>query len=319
MITAPDFKKKQIAFVLFNEGEKLTFNNDNFTVKTEDGKIKFQCSCYRLFAVFVVGHCAITSALIQSAKKFGYFIVLMTSSYRVYSFLGAIKEGNTLLRKKQYEYNDLCIAKHIIKNKIQNQANLLIKSRNKSDSIKDAVVALECYSNEISSVNTLGEIMAYEGLSSKIYFQNCFNNVLWSGRQPRVKCDYVNAILDIGYTLLFSFVDALLCSYGFDTYCGVLHRQFYMRKSLVCDIVEPFRPLIDVEIKKAINLREFQENDFDIVNLQYRLNWKNSTKYIKVLMNPIIENKDAIFAYVQSYYRAFMKDAPISDYPTFFI
>ena len=60
--------------------------------------------------------------------------------------------------------------------------------------------------------------MAYEGLASKLYFRNHFNNVLWIGRKLRIKRDYVNAVLDIGYTILFSFIDALLSCYGFDTY-----------------------------------------------------------------------------------------------------
>ena len=64
MFTAPDFKKKQIVFVMFHEGDKLAFNNDNLVVKDADGKVKLQCTCYRLFLVFAVGHTSITSVLI---------------------------------------------------------------------------------------------------------------------------------------------------------------------------------------------------------------------------------------------------------------
>ena len=124
-----------------------------------------------------------------------------------------------------------------------------------------------------------------------------------------------NATLDIGYTLLFAFIEALLCSYGFDTYCGVMHRQFYMRKSLVCDLVEPFRVIIDHSVKKAINLRQIQEKDFTVVQNQYRLNWDKSSSYVQFLMMPIIEEKDEIFLYVQNYYRAFMKELPAEAYP----
>ena len=81
MFTAPDFSKKQIVFVLFNEGEKLAFSNDNLVVKDSFGKIKFQCTCYRLFIVFAIGHTSITSALIQKAQKFGFYIALMTPRF----------------------------------------------------------------------------------------------------------------------------------------------------------------------------------------------------------------------------------------------
>ena len=317
MITAPDFNKKQIVFVLFNEGEKMALSNSNLIVKDSDGKIKFQISCYRLFLVFAVGHCSVTSALIQDAKKFGFFIALMTPGFRLYQILGAEKEGNTLLRKKQYEYKSLDIAKHITENKINNQLYELKSVRCKNDMIKEAIKTISSYSAKISDVTTLNELMAYEGLSSKLYFKNHFNNVLWNGRQPRIKRDYINSALDIGYTLLFTFTDALLCSYGFDTYCGVMHRQFYMRKSLVCDLVEPFRPIIDHTIKKAVNLGQIKSEDFMVINNQYRLKWKESAKYVKILMTPLVEEKDMIFLYVQSYYRAFMKELPANEFPVY--
>jgi len=317
MFTAPDFSKKQIVFVLFNEGEKLAFSNDNIVVKDLNGKTKFQCTCYRLFVVFAVGHTSITSVLIQKAKKFGFFIALMTTGFRLYSLIGAGKDGNTLLHRKQYLYDSLDIAKHITANKMKNQKQELKNIRNKNESVKEAIVFIDKYIASLENATKLDEIMAYEGIASKLYFKNHFNNVEWHGRQPRIKRDFINSSLDIGYTLLFTFIDALLESYGFDTYCGVMHRQFYMRKSLVCDIVEPFRTLIDHEIKKAINLKQIKEDDFLVLNNQYKLKWSESSRYISILMKPIVENKEGIFAYIQSYYRAFMKELSAKDFPIF--
>ncbi len=319
MFTSPDFCNKQIVFVLFNEGEKLAFSNDNIVVKDKNGKIKFQTTCYRLFIIFAVGHTSITSALIQKTKKFGFFIALMTPGYRLYAIIGNSKDGNTLLRRKQYSYNKLELAKKIIVNKMNNQKHELKIVRNKSDSVKEAIALIDNYMTDVTSADTLNKIMAYEGLASKLYFKNHFNNILWKGRQPRVKLDYVNSTLDIGYTLLFTFIDALLLTYGFDTYCGVMHRQFYMRKSLVCDLVEPFRTLIDHAVKKGINLGQIKEDDFLLVNNQYRLKWSESSRYVKILMTPIINNKESIFRYIQSYYRCFMKDLPEKAFPEYIL
>ena len=317
MLSSLDFDKKQIIVILFNEGEKISFSNDNIIVKTAEGKIKFQCSCYRLFVVYAVGNCSLSTVLISKAKKFGFFIALMTTGFRLYSIIGADKDSNTLLKMKQYSYNGLDLAKHITKNKVMNQAKVLNCVRNKNKSQKDAIEILKSYLPKIDGSSTLNEIMAYEGLCAKMYFKNHFNNVLWQGRQPRLKRDIVNSTLDIGYTLLFSFIDALLSCYGFDTYCGVMHKQFYMRKSLVCDIVEPFRPLIDMQVKKSINLKQIKEEDFLLQNSQYRLKWALSSKYVQILMKPIMENKNSIFLYIQSYYRAFMKDLPSDKFPVF--
>lgn len=48
-----------------------------------------------------------------------------------------------------------------------------------------------------------------------------------------------------------------------------------MRKSLVCDIMEPFRPIIDWRVRIGINLRQFKEDDFVKINNQWHLDYKN--------------------------------------------
>ena len=139
-----------------------------------------------------------------------------------------------------------------------------------------------------------------------------FDNVQWNGRKPRIKSDYVNVVLDIGYTMLFNIVDAMLQVYGFDTYYGVFHKCFYMRKSLVCDIMEPIRPIIDYEVRKAINLGQCKIDDFEKYDEHWCLKYKNNPQYIQLLMQAIMEYKDEIFMYIQSYYRYFMKMKSVS-------
>ena len=317
MLSNTDFSKKQIIVVFFNKGEKLSFQNDNIIIKNSDAKVIHQSTCYRLFAVFVVGNTTITTGLIQRAKKFEFSIVLMTTSMRTYQILGAKKEGNTLLRAKQYSYSSLDIAKHIAKNKMLNQRTLLNTQRQKCDELKQAIAAIDDYVLKIDTSTSISDIMGYEGAASRVYFKNHFNNVVWKGRKPRIKCDMTNALLDIGYTLLFSFIEAMLEVYGFELYIGVLHKAFYMRKSLVCDLVEPFRCLVDDCVKKGINLGQFKEKDFIVENLRYDLIWKKSPDYVSVLMQPLLDNKTEIFQYVQMYYRAFMKQLDECEYPNF--
>jgi CRISPR-associated protein Cas1 len=165
----------------------------------------------------------------------------------------------------------------------------------------------------------LYQILGIEGSAARTYFPRIFDNVKWQGRKARIKSDYVNASLDIGYTILFNIVDALLNVYGFDEYYGVLHRCFYMRKSLVCDLMEPMRPIIDYATRKAINLKQIKEEDFQIYNHRYILNWKKSPEYTQLYLKAILEYKEAIFLYIQGYYRAVMKQKPVSEYPVFLL
>lgn len=80
---------------------------------------------------------------------------------------------------------------------------------------------------------------------------------------------------------------------------------------------EPFCPIIDSAILKALNLGQVKDDDFWKNQNQYILPWKNSKKYVGLILEAIMEYKNEIFIYLQSYYRAFMRNKAAEDYPVF--
>jgi CRISPR-associated protein Cas1 len=320
MIDKTDFVKKQIVFYFPSQGDKMSFQNDNLLIKDKDKKTKFQVTCYRIFLIFVVGDTTITTGLLSRAKKFGFSLCLMNRNMKMYQFISARMEGNTVLRCHQYEYHEMEVGRYITLNKIMNQRKMLMAFRNKSEWLKEGIAELDVHIENLKEPELdLYQILGIEGSAARTYFPRIFDNVKWQGRKARIKSDYVNASLDIGYTILFNIVDALLNVYGFDEYYGVLHRCFYMRKSLVCDLMEPMRPIIDYATRKAIHLKQIKEEDFQIYNHRYTLNWKKSPEYTQLYLKAILEYKEAIFLYIQGYYRAVMKQKPVSEYPVFLL
>lgn len=319
MLSVPDFVRKQIVIVFFAKGEKLSFMNDNLVVRDEDGKIKYQCTCYRIFAVYAVGIGSVTSGLIQRSKKFGFSIVLFTTTFRPYQTIGFSLAGNTLLHKQQYSYHGIELGRHIIENKIANQRYLLMSIRGKSVAQKEAVEKIDAITEHVRAAENLHELMGYEGSASRLFFSWYFDSFPWKRRAPRTKSDIPNTVLDIGYSLLFSFIEAILDCFGFDLYCGVMHTNFYMRKSLVCDIIEPFRCLIDAQIKKAFNLSQCKEEDFICQNGRFFLKWEKNAAYISWLINPLIERREDIYLYVQNYYRCFMRGKSSDQFPKYLL
>lgn len=320
MLDINEFNKKQIVFFVPAEGDKISYHNDNMVIRDKDKNIKYQLSCYRIFLLIVVGDATITTGIIRRVRKFGISICFMTLGFRIYGMLGYEMEGNTVLRQKQYAFHEWTIARHIIRNKILNQKQALARMRSKTEDVREAIILLEQYQNMLlNSSLQRQEIIGIEGIASKVYFGRVFNNVKWNGRKPRIKSDYVNALLDIGYTLLFNYLDAILRVFGFDVYYGVLHTCFYMRKSLVCDIMEPFRPIIDWQVRKGINLRQFREEDFCVCNGRWQLEYKKSAQYARIFLEAILNRKQDIFLYIRSYYRCFMKEKNIEAYPVFLL
>lgn len=319
MLDINDFKAKQIVVFMPVKGDKLSFKNDNLVIKDKDGFIKYQHTCYRIFMIIIIGDCTITTGLLNRAKKFGISICFMSYTFRFEYAIQNGLQGNNYLHEKQYKYNSTELGRWIILNKIKNQRRTLNMIRNKSDFIKDGIDILDKYIEKIESERemTRESILGYEGNAAKVYFPRVFDNVSWNSRKPRIKFDYVNSLLDIGYTILFNFIDCILQVYDFDVYEGVLHTAFYMRKSLTCDIMEPFRTIIDWRVRKGINLGQFKKEDFVLIKDQYKLEYKQSGKYASIFMEDILNNKECIFLYVRAYYRAFMKGLAVDAFPEF--
>lgn len=315
MLSKPDFVEKKVILVFTKNGDKISFKNDNLIINDSQGKMKLQISCYKIFSVFIVGGFNITTGIVERSKRFGFSIVLFTMGFKVYEVINYAMEGNTLLRKKQYETkksND--IAKQLIINKIENQRDMLKRIRKKE--IFDGILNLDVEIEKLVKNNyTTFEMMGIEGTTAKVYFNRIFKEYGWKGRQPRVKRDEINLLLDIGYTVLFNYLEGILNIYGFDVYKGNLHKEFYKRKSLVCDIIEPFRPIVDYKIRKAYNLGQLKNYRYTIDNGKYGLSWKDTENFVTLILEEIIKYRECIFEFIQQYYRWFMKDKHICEFP----
>lgn len=98
-------------------------------------------------------------------------------------------------------------------------------------------------------------IRGVEGSAAKAYFSglsSLFSAELgFTTRNRRPPRDPVNAVLSLGYVLLYA--DATMAAHetGLDPFVGFLHRTEFSRHSLACDLMEPARPLID---RFALNL-----------------------------------------------------------------
>lgn len=317
MLSLPDFREKNIIICFASEGQKLSFKNDNLIIKDADDEITLQTTCHKIFSLWIVGNITITSGILEKSKKFGFSIYLLSHSCRPYGLWSSPTEGNFLLRKKQYAYNKLSIARHLVNNKIFNQIELLKSIRNKPQGAKDAITQMMSYAEKTVTASDLQMLLGLEGVASRLYFTHWYADMPWNGRKPRAKMDIINTTLDIGYTYLFNISECMLNLYGFDLYQGVYHRSFYQRKSLVCDIVEPFRCIIDQQIKRSYGLKQMKSDDFREQKGQYFLKIEKNKDYTRWLIQSILEYKEDMFSYVQGYYRCFMREKPIEEYPIF--
>ena len=119
----------------------------------------------------------------------------------------------------------------IVREKIRHQARLL-EDRGMIEE------AGELYSlrEEVRSGDTTNR----EAIAAKLYFQALF------GREfSRDDANDLNAFLNYGYAIILSTVNREIVSRGYLTQCGICHRNEFNHFNLACDLMEPFRPMID--------------------------------------------------------------------------
>lgn len=297
-----------------NSGELMLEELEGDKKKTLT-KFPFQ----KLLALFIIGHITVTTPLIDKCKKYGVALVVMKPNLRPVFFLANSAEANYLLRKKQFEYSteDLSIAKCIVYNKVLNQKAALSKTRKKDSYTVDAIKQCDAALDTLPDIDEYNQLMGLEGTVAKTYFSAYYQNQNWKGRHPRMKSDVLNVTLDIGYSILFNFMESFIRMFGFDLYVGVYHRLWFKRKSLVCDLMEPFRCIIDHATLLAFNRKQFSEKDFKLIKQEYHLKYENCADYYKVFYDELIAKKMDIFKFVQQYYRYFMGCKSVKEYPIF--
>ena len=321
MFTNKDIEFKTIYVINCIKDRELRVSNGELLLEEiEEKKTLTKLPFQKILALFVIGHIHITTPLIDKCKKYNVALIVTKPSLRPVFYWSNSAEANYLLRQKQYQLpkEDITIAKWIVFNKVSNQLSLLHKSRKSDDLTLEAKdICNKALSQWLGKITKYNKLMGLEGYVSKAFFSAYFQDLKWEARRPRAKSDAINATLDIGYTILFNYVECFVRMFGFDVYAGVYHRLWFKRKSLICDLVEPFRCIIDRAVRTAYNRKQFTEKDFTIHKGEYRLKIEKNADYTKVFFDALIPYKTEVFKFVRSYYRCFMQGKRIIDYPKF--
>ena len=321
MFTNKDIEHRTVFVINCIKERNLRVSNGELLLEdTEEKKTLTKLPFQKILAIFVVGHISITTPLIDKCKMHNVALVVVKPSLRPIFYWSNLAEANYLLRKKQFYFpaDDISIAKWLVYNKVHNQETLLHRTR-KSDDVTDEAIAIckKALSEWLPRVVDYNKLMGLEGYVSKAFFSAYFQNLDWESRRPRAKCDVLNTTLDIGYTVLFNFIECFVRMFGFDLYVGVYHRLWFKRKSLVCDLIEPFRCIIDSTVRTAFNRKQFSKKDFVLQKGEYKLKHEMNGVYYKVFFDALIKYKKEIFLFVRDYYRSFMQSKNIEQFPNF--
>lgn len=242
--------------IVITKQSKLSYKNRFLVVKQEDDEKYIHLSEIDTIIVDSIST-VITSYLLKELSDNKINIIFCDEKHNpfgeissYYSRHNTSKQIKKQIAWKQKDKNVLW--QKIIRNKILNQATLLKKIKcSKYKMLLDYIDEIE-----------IGDKTNREGHAAKVYF-----NLLFGNDFIRHNDDNINSALNYGYAILLSTINKEVIANGYLTQLGINHKNEFNQFNLSCDLMEPFRVIIDnfVYFNKE---RELDTNyKMDIVNI----------------------------------------------------
>jgi len=260
---------KSLRLVLDGNGSYLGIEKGCFIVKDKHGNVER----YPLFeneigeVILKSGNFVSTSAL-ANLGFWGINVIIQTRNGNPVAVLKPLDDDSHVkTRIAQYEAlkngKGLEIAKKIVEARIESQNLLLEKYGLKThnlDSFKEKIEKVN--SNSLSKART--RLLGIEGKATDSYYKQIFKlfpeSVRIKKRFSWRAYDGINNTFNLAYTLLKYRVFVAVLRAHLEPYLGFLHSEQWGKPSLVCDLMELYRYLIEdlvIEFSQNLTKKDF--------------------------------------------------------------
>lgn len=198
--------------------------------------------------------CSITTALLSELIKKKIKVIFCDEKQNPVSELTPYYGSHdcSIKLKSQIGWNEFIkkqIWTEIVLEKIRNQALVLFQF-----GLPEAE-KLMGYIDEIEFFDASNR----EGHAAKVYFNSLFGKSF-----SRSSDNEINAALNYGYSILLSCVNREVVCSGYLTQLGLFHDNMFNQYNLSCDLMEPFRPIIDYAVKN-MSPTKFEKEEKQII------------------------------------------------------
>nr|QBM01402.1 CRISPR-associated endonuclease Cas1 [uncultured archaeon] len=281
--------------LVINEfGSYLSKKENRFVVKNKEKTEEY--SADQVEQILITSPSSLSEGVVRLAIDNNIDIVF-TSFYgkpfaRIYPCtLG----GTTLTRREQaiayFDERGVVIVKELLNSKLKNQLFLIKRlSKTRDKLFSSEILTLEKNILEMNNINgekidaVRDRLLGYEGYGASVYFK-CLNKVFPIEKRDPEGNDIYNMALNYGYGILYSEVERSCILSGLDPYLGFLHMDRYGKPSMVLDMVEQFRAVIDRCIINLFVQKRLTEEDVEIIGEGKLLKKEARTKIIEEIMN----------------------------------
>ncbi len=214
-----------------------------------------------VFSTALLARCSESKIPFTIALNSGYYITTVKPDSKKYY---EISSAHTNKYSKLSEAEILCLAKEFAAGKVKNYIAMFRQRHEKQPD--SAVNELQYYMQRVYSAADRDQTRGFEAAAAKKIYQmlnaSIDDEFFHIRKRARKKPDAINSLLNFGYYMLFSRINATVRAAGLNPYLGFLHNPEDAYESLVCDVEELFRARIDRLILRIINLKIITKDDF---------------------------------------------------------
>jgi len=207
-------------------------------------------------------------------------VILLDNRGKPVTFCNGVRDSLTATKYRMAQYDTFrnkakkdYLIQQILKAKLESQIRFL-------KSVDNPEI--------IQGVKKLEKLGISEAVSSRFYFDNYAKLIderfgFKKRNSVRIEkknaTDVINALLNYGYSVLAGQISAYINGVGLDAYYGIMHKNHTSFQSLVYDMMEPFRWLVDYSVWKIsdaksrnrISKKQYAYTREGIVVLEYDL------------------------------------------------
>jgi len=292
-LRAPAGSDEPCTLLVITEGSLLSTANGRLRVAMADGYVHEQ-PWTSLGAVLVFGRQKITGPALTAALETAVPIHFATRGGRYQGVLAGEQPttaGHGLwLRQQELFAADalgLTLARELVAARIHNQTQVLRQRARSLPSLEEPLAALKTLDGRLVTADGLAALNGIEGLAASHFFRGLARalpaELGFERRRRRPPPDPFNALLSLGYTLLYQRTDSVLRAAGLLPWQGLYHQGRGRHAALASDLMEPFRHLVERQALAMCNRGELKAADFLVENGACRLDRRALRTYVAAL------------------------------------
>ncbi|MCH7647394.1 MAG: CRISPR-associated endonuclease Cas1 [Thaumarchaeota archaeon] len=242
------------------KNSKIILKNGSHDITGESEKEEWFVNRMPYEKIVVSGKGYISTEAMSVLSENNRHVILVDTYGNPVTFLEPVRSSLTATQYRMGQYDTFrdkkkCdyLSTQIVKSKLDSQIRFLESTE--KEELFNGISKLKQYRESLDHKN----LKQIEAVSSRIYFRE-YSKLIderfqFTKRnsiqiQKYNATDVINALLNYGYSVLAGEISKFVNGIGFDAYFGFYHHRHTSFQSLVYDIIEPFRWLVECAVWK---------------------------------------------------------------------